>query len=117
MTNPDDCVFCKISSRKLSSTIVYETQRVLGFKDINPQAPVHVVFIIKTHIPGVDHITSTSQGIMDELVAAANQVAGELHVRDSGYRLVINCKRDGGQTVDHLHLHLLGGRKMNWPPG
>ncbi len=117
MSDQGDCLFCKIVARKIPSAVVYENDQVLGFKDINPQAPVHVLFVTKKHITGVNEVKLASQGIIDSLVVGANQVARELKVLDSGYRIVINCNRDAGQSVDHLHAHLLGGRMMAWPPG
>ncbi|MGH7198581.1 MAG: histidine triad nucleotide-binding protein [Candidatus Omnitrophota bacterium] len=117
MTDPD-CLFCKILSRKIPSTVVYENDDVLGIEDINPQAPVHALMISKTHIAGVHEISPSSYpGAADRLVHAANEAARRFKIDGAGYRLVINCKKDGGQTVDHLHLHLLGGRRMTWPPG
>ncbi len=112
-----DCLFCKIVDRKVPSSIVYETNDVLGFNDVNPQAPTHVLFIPKSHIAGVHEVTVSGQGCMEGLVLAANQVARQAGIDERGYRLVVNCKADAGQTVGHLHLHLLGGRKMTWPPG
>ncbi len=112
-----DCLFCRIVDRQIPSAMVYENEDVLGFKDVNPQAPVHILFVPKKHIPGVHAINSSNQDSIQRLVLAATSVAREHGVEESGYRLVINCRKEGGQTVDHLHLHLLGGRKMNWPPG
>ena len=117
MTQSEDCLFCKIVARKVPSSVVRETAEVFAIKDINPQAPVHVLCIAKTHIPRVHELTPSRPGLMDSLVLAANQIAAESKIKDSGYRLVVNCGKEGGQTVDHLHLHLLGGRPMHWPPG
>ena len=117
MNRPADCLFCKIVDRQIPSAIVYEKEDVLGFKDVNPQAPVHILFVPKKHIPGVHAIDSSNQDFIKRLVLAATSMARERGIEESGYRLVINCRGEGGQTVDHLHLHLLGGRKMNWPPG
>ncbi len=116
MSSPD-CLFCKILEGKIPSTVVYETKEMLGFKDVHPQAPVHVLFVPRTHFESVTDLSSAPSGTMDRLVMAANQVAREMNIHESGYRLVINCKKEGGQTVNHLHLHLLGGRRMTWPPG
>ncbi|MBI4432140.1 MAG: histidine triad nucleotide-binding protein [Candidatus Omnitrophica bacterium] len=115
MTREADCLFCKIIERKIPSVVVFENERVLGIKDIHPQAPTHYLFMPKRHIAGVHE--ATGDGIVESLILAANHMARETRVVEGGYRLVINCKNDGGQTVDHLHLHLLGGRKMTWPPG
>ena len=109
------CLFCKIIDRKISSSVIFETEDVLGFNDIHPQAPVHALFIPKRHIADVQQLAA-GDGTVDRFVNAANQSARQMKL-DAGYRLVINCRADGGQTVDHLHLHLLGGRKMTWPPG
>ena len=113
----DGCLFCKILQRKIPSSVVYETSDVLGFRDIHPQAPVHVLFIPKSHIPGVHALGAGEAAVVASLVSAAAEIANREKIADKGYRLTINCKSDGGQTVDHLHLHLLGGRRMGWPPG
>jgi len=113
-----DCLFCKILARKIPSTVVYENDDVLGIQDVNPQAPVHALMITKKHISGVNDLGPASfPGTADRLVQAANEAARRFKIDKAGYRLVINCKKNGGQTVDHLHLHLLGGRRMTWPPG
>jgi histidine triad (HIT) family protein len=117
MKDPD-CLFCKILDRKVPSTVVYENEDVLGIQDVNPQAPVHALMITKKHISGIHEIGAPGHsGMADSLVRAANETARRFKIDEAGYRLVINCRRDGGQTVDHLHLHLLGGRRMSWPPG
>ena len=112
-----NCLFCQIVEGKIPSQVAFESGDVLGFHDIHPQAPVHVLFIPKHHLAGVDELNSKNQAQFLALFAAANQVARDLKIHEKGYRLVLNCKSDGGQTVDHLHLHLLGGRRMTWPPG
>lgn len=112
-----NCLFCQIAEKKIPSKPAFESAEVLGFHDIHPQAPVHVLFVPKQHVAGVDELNTKNQACLPALFAAANQVARELQIHEKGYRLVINCKSDGGQTVDHLHLHLLGGRRMTWPPG
>ena len=112
-----DCLFCKIARREIPSTVVYESEGVLGFTDIHPQAPVHDLFIPKIHVAGVGEIPPGIEAIIGDLVGAAHHVARQKKIADSGYRLVINRGREGGQTVDHLHVHLLGGRRMTWPPG
>jgi histidine triad (HIT) family protein len=112
-----DCLFCKIVARKIPSSVVFESDAVLGFKDVNPQAPVHVLFVPKRHIDGVDALGADDASVVASLTLAANQTALELGVLGTGYRLVINNKKDAGQAVDHLHLHLLGGRRLAWPPG
>lgn len=111
------CLFCKIVDGQVPGASVYETENLLAFKDTNPQAPVHVLVVPKRHISGVHEITAGDSGLVADLLLAANQIARQFNIQNSGYRLVINCKKEGGQTVDHLHLHVLGGRKMTWPPG
>ncbi len=112
-----DCLFCQIIEKKIPAEVVYENGKVLAFRDINPQAPVHIIIIPKSHIERVSDLNRGNGDYGTELVLAANEIAAELKIRESGYRLVINCNRDAGQAVFHLHLHLLGGRKMSWPPG
>lgn len=112
-----ECLFCKIIRREISAHIVLEDKDILAFRDVNPQAPVHILIIPKKHISRIsdlDHKTST---LLDSLFLAANQLARKEKVVDSGYRLVINCNPGAGQSVFHLHLHLLGGRLFHWPPG
>jgi len=111
-------IFKKIIDKEIPAQIVYETETVLAFKDINPQARIHVLIIPKREIPSVREINSKEDSaLMFELVSAANKIAKDMGIFDSGFRLVFNAGRDGGQDVYHLHLHLLGGRKMTWPPG
>ena len=112
-----NCLFCQIAEKKIPSKTAFESKEVYGFHDIHPQAPVHVLFVPKQHISDVSELNSQNESCLPALFGAANQVARELNVTEKGYRLVVNCKADGGQTVDHLHLHLLGGRRMTWPPG
>ena len=113
----NDCLFCKIIEKKIPSRIVYEDDKCLAFQDINPQAPVHILFITKRHIPTPLDIQEEDKGEMGHLFYVANQIARKENLQDAGFRTVVNCKSDGGQTVYHLHLHLLGGRQMTWPPG
>jgi histidine triad (HIT) family protein len=107
-------LFTKIINREIPADIVYEDNHVVAFRDINPQAPVHIVIVPRTEISGV--ATVPEEGDHTHLLNAARRIA-EREGLDSGYRLIINQGADGGQTVDHLHMHLLGGRKLNWPPG
>jgi histidine triad (HIT) family protein len=112
-------IFTKIINKEISADIVFESDTVLAFKDINPQAPIHVLIIPKfeiakvTDLKGTDHDAS----LLGEMIDAANKIAKDLGIADDGFRLVFNCGENGGQEVYHLHLHLLGGRKMKWPPG
>ncbi|MGL5081554.1 MAG: histidine triad nucleotide-binding protein [Microcoleaceae cyanobacterium] len=111
-----DTVFSKIIRREISADIVYEDDLVLAFTDIAPQAPVHILLVPKKPIQKLADITSEDQTLMGHLVLTAKKIAEEAHLKD-GYRVVINTGQDGGQTVYHLHLHILGGRQMEWPPG
>jgi histidine triad (HIT) family protein len=111
-----DNVFKKIIERTIPAQIVYEDDRSLAFHDIHPQAPVHVLIIPKKEIRTLDEASVEDQALLGHLLLVAQQLARQLKL-DSGYRLVINCKEQGGQTVPHMHIHLLGGRAMTWPPG
>ena len=110
-------IFDKIINKEIPADIIYETDNILAFKDINPIAPVHILIIPKHNIPTMNDISNEDSEVMSELLLSAKIIAKEIGVADSGYRLVINCNEDGGQTVSHLHLHLIAGRKFNWPPG
>jgi histidine triad (HIT) family protein len=112
-----DCLFCKIISGEIPSTPVAESERAYAFNDIAPQAPVHVLVIPREHITSADEVASSHGGIVDDLVLLAQEVVELEGVRESGYRLVLNVGVDGQMTVPHLHLHVLGGRRMEWPPG
>ncbi|MDP4234137.1 MAG: histidine triad nucleotide-binding protein [Bacteroidota bacterium] len=110
-------LFEQIANHEIPAKIVQEDEEIVAFYDISPQAPAHVVIIPRRAIPSVNDITTMDAELIGKLVLVAKEVAKELGVAESGYRLVFNCGPDGGQTVDHLHLHLLGGRAMRWPPG
>jgi histidine triad (HIT) family protein len=111
-------IFSKIINKEIPADIVYESENVLAFKDIKPQAPVHILIIPKIEIPKVtDIIGSENAALLGEMIDAANNIAKDLGIADDGFRLIFNCGNNGGQEVYHLHMHLLGGRKMNWPPG
>jgi histidine triad (HIT) family protein len=112
-----DCLFCKMVSGTIQPNKVYEDNDVLAFRDINPQAPVHVLVIPKRHITTVNDLTDTDAALIGKLVLTGRKIAAQLGVADSGYRLVTNCNADAGQSVWHIHLHILGGRKLQWPPG
>ncbi len=107
-----ECLFCQIIAGSLPTEFVYEDQQVVAFRDINPAAPVHILVVPRTHIETVADLGGDKTGIMSRLTAAANRIARELDVNTDGYRLIVNCGRDGGQTIFHLHMHLLGGRSM-----
>ena len=111
----DNCLFCKIAAGEIPSTIVYQDQDVVAFRDVNPQAPHHVLFIPRRHIPSMTDLTLEDGPILAKLYTIANKVAQELGL--PGYRFVTNVGPDSGQSVFHLHFHLLGGRKLAWPPG
>ena len=112
-----DCLFCKIIRREIPATLVYEDDRVLAFNDINPQAPTHVLIVPKRHVATLNEIGTEDDSLVGELVRRASAIAKERGLAAGGYRTVFNTNRDGGQTVFHIHLHLLGGRAMAWPPG
>ncbi len=111
------CLFCKIIKHEIPAQIVLENDHVLAFKDINPQAPVHALVIPKKHVAGIHETTDDDRDMLGELLRAGRNVAEDLGLHPGGYRLVINSGPDAGQSVFHLHLHVLGGRKMAWPPG
>jgi histidine triad (HIT) family protein len=113
----NDCLFCKIANREIAASIVYEDQRVLAFNDINPQAPTHVLIIPKRHIASLNEISVEDDQLLGELVRRAAAIAKTLGLSGGGFRTVFNTNRDAGQTVFHVHLHLLGGRSLTWPPG
>jgi histidine triad (HIT) family protein len=110
-------LFTKIIQREIPAKIVYENEKVLAFQDIHPQAPHHVLIVPKVEIPTINDLNSENVGVIGELFLAAKEIAKTLGVSDQGYRVVMNCNEDGGQTVFHLHLHFLAGRSLHWPPG
>ncbi len=112
----EDCIFCRIIAGKIPSTIVYKDADVVAFRDNNPQAPQHILFVPKRHIASLADLTPEDDPLLASIYAAARNVAHDLGL-EQGYRFVTNVGRDGGQTVSHLHFHLLGGRQMTWPPG
>ena len=112
-----DCLFCKIVQKTIPAKIVYEDERTLAFDDINPQAPVHSLIIPKTHVAAVQDCKDQDSELLAQLLIACTNVAKLKGLSESGYRIVTNTGRDAGQTVFHLHLHVLGGRHMTWPPG
>lgn len=113
----DDCIFCKIVKGEIPSTKIYEDNYMFCFKDIKPEAPVHIVIVPKEHIESINAITIDNSKIISHIYLKVSNIAKGLGIKDSGYRLVCNCGEDGGQNVNHLHFHLLGGRKLTWPPG
>ena len=111
------CIFCKIVRRELPAKIVEETEDLIAFHDVNQMAPIHVLIIPKTHVRSVSELTENSAPMLATMTLLANKLAQRLNLSDSGYRLVVNTGKDAGQSVFHLHMHLLGGRQMSWPPG
>jgi histidine triad (HIT) family protein len=112
-----DCLFCRIIRREVPGSIVYEDEQVLAFNDINPQAPTHVLVIPKRHIASLNELGPDDDRIVGEVVRRAAAIAADRGIAASGYRTVFNTNREAGQTVFHIHLHLLGGRSLAWPPG
>ena len=112
-----DCIFCRIVRGEVPSERVYEDEQVVAFRDVNPQAPVHILVVPREHLVNALALGEPQKELAGHLILVANELARREGIAESGYRLVLNCNRDGGQSVDHLHLHLLGGRPMGWPPG
>lgn len=112
-----DCLFCKMVSGEILPDVVFEDDEVLAFRDVNPQAPLHVLVIPKVHISTVNDLTPEYAGLVGKMYLAAQQIAAGEGVAEPGYRLVMNCNAEAGQSVYHIHLHVLGGRPMSWPPG
>ena len=112
-----DCLFCKMVSGDITPDTVYENEDVLAFRDINPQAPVHVLVIPKQHVSTINDLDADNSALVGKMMMAAARIAQQEGFAEQGYRTVMNCNDHGGQTVFHIHLHLLGGRVMSWPPG
>ena len=112
-----ECLFCKILAGDIPAEIIYESETTIAFRDINPQAPTHVLIIPRKHIATINEIDDSDQAIVGSLYSAARAIAAAEGIAADGYRVVMNCNAAAGQTVFHLHLHLLGGRAMGWPPG
>ena len=108
-----DCIFCQIVAGKVPSKILYQDEEVIAFRDIKPKAPTHLIIIPKKHIPSLAHLSEGESPLIAHMVNIANQLAKREGISESGYRLMINCGKEGGQLVPHLHLHLLGGRKLS----
>lgn len=113
----DDCIFCKIIKGEIPCNLVFEDDKVICFKDINPEAPVHVLIVPKKHIESLNSLTDEDTAIISHIYKVAKDVVKDLNVDNTGYRIVTNCGEDGGQSVNHVHFHVLGGRKLQWPPG
>lgn len=112
-----DCIFCKIAAGRIPSKKVYEDDLILAFHDIAPQAPLHILIIPKKHYSTILDIENDDKELIGRIFWVANKIAKDMGFHEKGFRIVVNCNRDGGQTVFHLHFHLLAGRMMHWPPG
>jgi len=112
-----DCIFCKIIAGDIPADIIYQNDDVLAFRDLNPQAPTHVLVIPKKHISTINDLQTEDAELVGKMYLAAKQIARDEGIDESGYRTVMNCNEGAGQTVFHIHLHILGGRRMTWPPG
>jgi histidine triad (HIT) family protein len=114
---PSECLFCRIVAGELPASPVYSDHDVVAIRDISPQAPTHILLLSRKHIASVNDIEAEDQAVVGKMAAVAARLADQEGIADDGYRLVVNVGRNGGQTVDHLHVHMLGGRRMTWPPG
>ena len=112
-----DCLFCKIGAGEIDANVIYESDEVIAFRDINPQAPTHALVIPKRHIPTINDLQAADTDIVGKLFLAARDIARQEGFDEPGYRVTMNCNAAAGQTVFHIHLHLLGGRDFSWPPG
>jgi len=112
-----ECIFCNIINGKMPGDIVYEDEEVVAFRDIDPKAPVHILIVPRQHISTTNDLEPTTQQLAGKIILTAQKIAMREGIDKSGYRLVFNCNRDGGQAIYHIHLHLLGGRRLSWPPG
>lgn len=112
-----NCIFCKIATGDIPATILYQDDLVVAFDDINPQAPIHKIIIPRKHIATLNEVTNQEASLVGHMLHTASTIAKQLNIADNGYRVLMNCNNHGGQTVFHIHAHLLGGRQMTWPPG
>ncbi|MCE0722307.1 MULTISPECIES: histidine triad nucleotide-binding protein [Legionella] len=112
-----NCLFCKIAQGAIPASVVFEDDEIMAFRDLNPQAPKHLLIIPKQHIATLNDASDENQALLGKMILGAKKIAQTEGISDTGYRLVFNINPDGGQTVFHIHLHLLGGRHMTWPPG
>ena len=112
-----DCIFCRIAAGEIPARVILETDSVIAFHDLNPAAPQHILVIPRLHIATVDEATPEDRELLGDMVLAGAEVARQLGFAKKGYRTVLNCNHDGGQSVYHIHLHVLGGRNLSWPPG
>jgi histidine triad (HIT) family protein len=112
-----DCLFCKIADKTIPADIVYEDDRVVAFRDVAPQAPTHILVIPRQHISTLNDLNESNKELTGHILYVAKTIAATEGLAEDGYRVAMNCNNHGGQTVFHIHLHLLGGRQMQWPPG
>ena len=112
-----DCIFCKIVNKEIPARVVYEDDKVLAFHDINPQAPYHILVIPKKHISTLTDLTEEDKELIGHIYLVINKLAQDLGFAERGFRVVVNCQEEAGQTVFHIHFHVLAGRQMGWPPG
>ena len=112
-----DCIFCKIASKEIDAEFLYEDDDIVAFNDANPKAPYHILIIPKKHIATVNDLTDNDTLLVGNMVQKAKHLAAESGIAEDGYRILMNCNKGGGQDVFHIHLHLLGGRQLHWPPG
>ena len=113
----NDCLFCKIVTGEIPADVIFETDTTIAFRDINPQAPTHVLVIPRRHIATINDLQDGDESTVGDLFTVAARIAAEEGIAEDGYRVVMNCNEGAGQTVFHIHLHLVGGRRMGWPPG
>jgi len=112
-----DCIFCKIVSKEIDATFLYEDDEVVAFNDANPKAPHHILIIPKKHIATMNDLGDDETQLIGKIMQTAKKIAADLNIAEDGYRVLMNCNKGGGQEVFHIHLHLLGGRQLSWPPG
>ena len=112
-----DCLFCKIVSGEIPCDKIYENDKLIAFRDIDPKAPTHILVIPKKHIRSINELETSDQNLAGEILLAAKEIARIENIESSGYRTIFNTNNDGGQTVYHIHMHVMGGRQLHWPPG
>ena len=113
----DNCLFCKIINGEITATKIYENEHIIAFNDIDPKAPIHILVIPKKHIRSINELNSSDINLAGEIILAAKKIAKDQGVDSKGFRVIFNTNDDGGQTVYHIHMHIMGGRQMQWPPG
>jgi len=113
----EDCIFCKIVNKDIPAELIFEDEQIVAFNDINPQAPIHILIIPKEHFASLNDIPEEKKELLSHILLKARQIAQNIGIEENGYRIVLNTARDSGQEVFHIHFHLLGGRRMTWPPG